>query len=148
MRDKILYIDMDGVIVDFNSGISKLSDQELNQFINRYDEVPHIFSKMDPLPNAIEAVNKLIDQYNVFILSSSPWENRTALNDKLDWIKTHFGTKLRKKVIFSHNKHLNHGDFLIDDRTANGAGDFNGVHIHFSSEKFPNWDAVLKFLLK
>ena len=148
MRDKILYVDMDGVIVDFNSGISKLSDQELNQFIGKYDEVPHIFSKMDPLPNAIDSVNKLIDHYNVYILSSSPWENRTALNDKLDWIKTHFGIKLRKKVIFSHNKHLNQGDFLIDDRTANGAGDFKGIHIHFGSEEFPDWDAVLKFLLK
>jgi hypothetical protein len=26
----------------------------------------------------------------------------------------------------SHNKHLNMGDYLIDDRTANGAGQFTG----------------------
>jgi len=148
MRDKILYVDMDGVIVDFNSGISKLSQEDLDQFHGKYDEVPHIFAKMDPIPNAIDAVLKLIDHYNVYILSSSPWENRTALNDKLDWIKKYFGTKLRKKVIFSHNKHLNSGDYLIDDRVANGAGEFKGVHIHFGTPDFPNWDAVLQYLLK
>lgn len=147
MKKKILYIDMDGVIVDFNSGIAKLSMEELDRFHGNYDEAPCIFSKMDPLPNAVYAVNALMNHYDVYILSSSPWENSTALNDKLDWIKVHFGTTLRKKVIFSHNKHLNMGDYLIDDRTTNGAGDFQGKHIHFGSAEFPNWDAVLKFLL-
>ena len=30
-------------------------------------------------------------------------------------------------------------ELLIDDRTANGAAQFTGEHIHFGSEKFPNW---------
>jgi 5'-nucleotidase len=49
-------------------------------------------------------------------------------------------------VIFSHNKHLNQGDYLIDDRKANGAGDFKGMHIHFGTDEFPDWAAVLKYL--
>jgi len=36
---------------------------------------------------------------------------------------------------------------LIDDRTVNGAGEFQGVHIHFGQEKFPNWKSVLDYLL-
>ena len=47
----------------------------------------------------------------------------------------------------SHNKNLNIGDYLIDDRTANGAGQFKGEHIHFGTEQFPDWDSVLKYLL-
>ena len=35
----------------------------------------------------------------------------------------------------------------IDDRTANGAGQFKGEHIHFGSEKFPDWNSVLAYLL-
>ena len=36
---------------------------------------------------------------------------------------------------------------LIDDRTANGASDFKGEHIHFLTEKFKNWDDVLNYLI-
>lgn len=143
---KIVYVDMDGVLVDFESGIDSLTEQELKSYENRFDEVPGIFSRMKPIEGAIESFQKLTNHYNVYILSTAPWENPTALNDKLMWIKDHIGEKAKKRVIFSHNKHLNMGDYLIDDRTANGAGDFKGFHIHFGTERFPNWEAVLQFL--
>lgn len=143
---KIVYVDMDGVLVDFESGIDSLTEQELKSYENRLDEVPGIFSRMKPIEGAIESFQKLTNHYNVFILSTAPWENPTALNDKVMWIKDHIGELAKKRVIFSHNKHLNMGDYLIDDRTANGAGDFKGTHIHFGTERFPNWEAVLQFL--
>lgn len=143
---KIVYVDMDGVLVDFESGIDSLTEQELKSYENRFDEVPGIFSRMKPIKGAIESFQKLTKHYNVYILSTAPWENPTALNDKLMWIKDHIGELAKKRVIFSHNKHLNMGDYLIDDRTVNGAGDFKGTHIHFGTERFPNWEAVLQFL--
>ena len=33
---KTLYLDMDNVLVDFPSGIAKLSEQELNEYDGRY----------------------------------------------------------------------------------------------------------------
>jgi len=84
---EIVYVDMDNVLVDFDSGIKKLSIDEIKKFKGRYDEAPHIFSKMEPLENAIESYVKLCSKYDTFILSTSPWENPTALNDKLDWVK-------------------------------------------------------------
>ena len=39
------------------------------------------------------------------------------------------------------------GDILIDDRLHNGVKNFEGVHIHFGTEKFPNWDEVCAALL-
>ena len=35
---------------------------------------------------------------------------------------------------------------LIDDRTANGVEKFSGEHIHFGTEKYPDWEAVLRYL--
>ena len=35
---------------------------------------------------------------------------------------------------------------LIDDRTANGAGEFKGELIHFGSNKYPDWDTIIKYL--
>jgi 5'(3')-deoxyribonucleotidase len=137
---------MDGVLVDFQSGIKLLSDKELVLFENKFDEVPGIFSKMKPIDGALEAFEKLNKHFDVYILSTAPWENPTALNDKLAWIKQNIGDLAKKRVIFSHNKHLNMGDYLIDDRLANGAGDFKGTHIHFGTDEFPNWASVLNYL--
>ena len=48
----------------------------------------------------------------------------------------------------THHKHFNIGDYLIDDRDAhNGSDKFTGEFIHFGSEKFPDWDSVVKYLL-
>ena len=137
---------MDGVLVDFQSGINLLSDKELALFQNNFDEVPGIFSRMKPIDGALEAFEKLNKHFDVYILSTAPWENPTALNDKLAWIKQNIGDLAKKRVIFSHNKHLNMGDYLIDDRLANGAGEFKGTHIHFGTDEFPNWTSVLNYL--
>ena len=56
---KIVYIDMDGVLVDFQSGIDSLSDNEKEIYKGRYDEVPGIFSKMIPKDGALKAFEKL-----------------------------------------------------------------------------------------
>ena len=52
-----------------------------------------------------------------------------------------------KKVIITHCKNLCNGDILIDDRPKHGACEFEGVRIQFGSEKFPDWNAVLDYLL-
>ena len=52
-----------------------------------------------------------------------------------------------KRLILSQPKHLNLGDYLIDDRKVNGAVEFQGEHIHFGQEKFPDWKSVLDYLL-
>jgi 5'-nucleotidase len=51
-------------------------------------------------------------------------------------------------LILSHHKHLNVGDYLIDDRTANGAGKFGGeVDSVYGSEKFPTVKSIENYLV-
>jgi 5'(3')-deoxyribonucleotidase len=141
---------MDGVLVDFQSGIDSLSDNEKEIYEGRYDEVPGIFSKMIPKDGALKAFEKLSNSFEVYILSTAPWDNPSAWTDKLLWVKKYLGTQAHKKLILSHNKHLNAGDFLIDDRIANGADRFRGEHIHFNSEdhpQFKDWNGVLDYIL-
>ncbi len=47
----------------------------------------------------------------------------------------------------THSKDLNIGDFLVDDSTKNGAGEFKGELIQFGTDKFPDWVAVKKYLM-
>lgn len=145
---KIVYVDMDNVLVDFQSGIDQLDEATLIKYEGDLDEVPGIFGLMKPLGNSIESYIKLTKHFDVYILSTAPWENETALADKLNWVKKYLGEVAFKRLILSHHKNLNRGDYLIDDRLKNGAGEFKGKHIHFGTNKFPNWDTVVAYLVK
>ena len=144
---KIVYVGMDNVLVNFQSGIDSITEEERESFKDDLDDVPGIFSKMKPVEGAIEAYQELTRHFEVYILSTAPWNNPSAWPDKLLWVKKYLGGLAYKRLILSHNKHLNDGDFLIDDRTANAADKFKGEHIHFLSEKFKNWDDVLNYLI-
>jgi 5'-nucleotidase len=148
MKKKILYFDMDNVIVNFQSGIDRLETVDLINYEGNLDEVPGIFGLMDPIEGAIEAYHKLNEVYDCYILSTAPWKNPSAWIDKLHWVQKHLGEVAYKRLILTHNKNLNKGDYLIDDRTKNGAGEFEGEHIHFLTEQFPDWNSVLNYLIK
>ncbi len=144
---KILYVDMDNVLVDFESGISRLDNATREQYKDNYDEVPGIFSLMEPIDGAIESFNLLAEHYDTFILSTAPWNNPSAWTDKCIWVKKYLGDKAYKRLIISHRKDLNKGHYLIDDREKNGAGEFEGELLLFGSERFNDWQAVIKYLL-
>ena len=148
---KTLYIDMDNVIVDFADGIAQLDETTLERYKSKLDEVPGIFSIMKPMPGAIKAVKELCLYFDVYVLSTAPWLNPSAWEDKALWIQKYFGKDkescLYKRLIISHHKNLNKGDYIIDDRIKNGVDKFDGRHIHFGTEEFADWESVLKFLL-
>ena len=147
MNKKRIYFDMDGVLVDFESGVAKLDEATKEEYKGKLDEVPGIFSLMEPVPGATEVVRLLARNYDVFILTTSPWNNPTAASDKVEWVKKYLDDVFHKRVIITHRKDLLDGDYLIDDRGKNGTSEFKGEWIHFSSERFPDWESVLKYLL-
>lgn len=148
---KILYIDMDNVLVDFPSGIQRIDEHTRVEFDGRLDEVPGIFALMDPMPGAVEAFHTLSIHFDTYILSTAPWMNATAWSDKNMWIRKHLGeseeSPAYKRLILSHHKHLNRGDFLVDDRPHRGASEFQGEWIHFGTEDWPDWASVTPYLL-
>ena len=52
---------------------------------------------MIPIEGALESFEKINIYFDVYILSTAPWENPTALNDKLAWVKKHIGYVAKKK---------------------------------------------------
>jgi 5'(3')-deoxyribonucleotidase len=138
---------MDGVIVDFASALELQSEETLKEYEGRLDEIPGLFSQMKPMPGALEAVRRLNEKYDCYILSTAPWNNPSAWSDKVAWITEHLDDVFHKKMIITHCKHLCKGNYLIDDRDKHGASEFEGEWIHFGSERFPNWETVLEYLL-
>ena len=146
-RKKRLFFDMDGVLVDFESGLAQQDEQTLKEYEGRCDEIPGLFGLMQPMPGAIEAVHKLNEHYDCYILSTAPWNNPSAWSDKVTWITKHLDDVFHKKMVITHCKNLCKGDILIDDRGKNGTSQFEGEWIEFGSERYPDWNAVLDYLI-
>lgn len=150
----LLFIDMDGVLVDFYGAVRKRYPEFDQYERTRQREITAalsaelgFFTHLQPIPGAIQAFRKLSDIYEVYILSTPDWHGVNSWTEKRIWVEEHLGDHAFKKLILSHNKGLFSGRALVDDRLRNGVENFQGEHIHFGTEKFPDWDAVLKYLL-
>jgi len=154
MQKEILYIDMDGVIADFDKAIKSFCpDIHTGDYETSYKRVnniceanPDIFHTLPPIDGSIETVKKLFDLYDVYFLSTPMWNVPNSFTGKRIWLEAHFGKLAEKRLILTHRKDLAIGHYLVDDRTKNGAGEFTGHHIHFGTPSFPNWNVVYLFL--
>lgn len=142
---------MDGVLVDLEGeiekkytkdyidavGIGRIVDQDLN-----------IFYDAQPLQGAEEAFKELSrnPNFEVYILSTAPWDNPEAWKAKRIWVEKYLGLDGHKRLILSHRKDLLVGDYLIDDRDKNGAADFKGEHIKFGTQNYKSWTQVINYL--
>ena len=140
---------MDGVVSDFDKGKENSPLKYTSPYKGRPDKIPNIYKDLEPVKGAIRAVNKILNNNNfeTFFLSTPPWDNPDGWKHKRLWIEKYFGKAARHKLILSSRKDLSIGDYLIDDRLRNGAGKFKGEHIHFATDKFPDWDTVLNYLM-
>lgn len=151
---KRIFFDMDNVLVDFHSGLDQVSEEVKAKYADdgtgkpHYDDIPGLFGLMKPMPGAIEAARELEKHYEVYILSTAPWNNPSAWADKVAWVTKYLDDVFHKKLFLSHRKDLCKGDYLIDDRGDHGANVFDGEWIEFGSSRFPNWKSVLNYLLQ
>lgn len=137
---KIVYIDLDNTMADYVRAA-----KEMNISLEDAKHIKGFFRNLKPMPGAIESYNKLSEHFDVYILSTGPWSNPNSFVEKVEWVKEYLPNAY-KNVIFSHHKDLNRGDYLIDDSTKNGAGNFTGEHIQIHSNKFPTWNDVMTYI--
>ena len=130
MEKPILYIDMDGVVVDFPEVEEEIPAVICEKciewcFVNQkhHSDFPGLFSHLLAKDGAIEAILTLMQKYSIFLLSSAPWDNISSWSDKRIWVERHLPMLGRKCLILSHRKDLHRGRFLIDDRDTM-------VHLH------------------
>ena len=144
---KRVFVDMDNVLVDFQSGLDLQTDDMKRAYEGRLDEIPGLFAEMKPMPGAIEAMHTLQEHFDLYILSTAPWKNPSAWSDKVKWVTRYLDDVFHKRMVITHCKNLCRGDYLIDDRGKNGTSEFEGEWIQFGNDKFPDWQSVVRYLL-
>lgn len=145
---KRVFVDMDNVLVDFESGLDLQPEDIKKEYAGRLDEIPGLFAEMKPMPGAIKAMHTLQGHFDLYILSTAPWKNPSAWSDKVKWVTRYLDDVFHKRMVITHCKNLCKGDYLIDDRGKNGMSEFEGEWIQFGNDEFPDWESVVQYLTK
>lgn len=142
---EILYVDMDGVMCDIESGFRTAKQRNPDE--KRPQKHESFFLNLPEIDGAIAAVEELRTLFDVYVLSAPSTRNPHSYSEKRIWIERHFGYEFTKKLILSPNKGLLKGQYLIDDfATGKGQDHFEGELILFGSDRFPSWETVLEYL--
>ncbi|QBO37109.1 hypothetical protein EQG49_11910 [Periweissella cryptocerci] len=151
-----LFLDMDNVLVDTLSILNTADPTNFN--VAKPDQIPGIFRSLPPVPDAISAVNQLAEHFDLYILSTAPWQNPSAWSDKILWLTQYFGAAedsvFYKKVVMTHDKSLAkaNGGILIDDRPYHGASGWDDAAlgtawVQYGFDAQLTWSSTLVQLL-
>jgi len=82
MKKEIIYIDLDGVVVDYYGAANGLTYEETH--------AKGFFENLKPLENSIEAVKTLMKRFDVYFASTAPWTNVYSWMEKRMWLERYF----------------------------------------------------------
>jgi 5'(3')-deoxyribonucleotidase len=152
MKHYTWYIDMDDTICDF-SGQAYLDLLEEPNI--KYPQSQHgFFTKLKPLPNAIESLKELVEMgEDVWILTRPSINNPLCYTDKFLWIRDHLGIEFANRLILCTDKGRvgTEDDYLIDDFDWANPKDerltpWKGTQLLFGEGKYHNWIETMKYI--
>lgn len=135
-----VFIDMDGVIVDFEGYANGRPGEEVKK-------LPLAYLEMKPIEGALAAVRSLIGMgYNVWLATKPPTGVAHAYSAKAQWVFDHL-PELKRKLIITPDKGLlgDCHDYLIDDRCHKAnCNEFRGTLLRFDAQQ--RWPELLALL--
>ena len=123
MKKLRIFIDMDGVISDF--------DKAKRAYMKNRPDLHVDYRYLDLIEGAEEAVKYLHEHHEVFIASTPPWTRIQVWADKRAGLEENF-PYLKRRLILTHRKDLLIGDILIDYSHYRGQPDFKGLWFWFN----------------
>lgn len=116
-----IYVDMDGVLADFDSHHNKVFGLPSCKLIDNVDwikvrAIPYFYRDIPPMPDMGELWNYVLP-YKPIVLTGIPSSVEEAADNKKEWAKIHLGKDVKVICCKSSEKcfHAKEGDVLIDD---------------------------------
>ena len=137
-HNKIFLVDLDGVIADFSLGVVNEYNKiytppfTLEQAENIYgisDKEPYksivgqpeFFANLPIMSNTLKGLEYLAKCSKAIYFCTKPkLENPYCELGKKEWVQKHLGPDWVRKIIFTKDKTLIRGDYLIDDKEQKG----------------------------
>lgn len=159
-KRRTIYIDMDGVVADFNLFVSELLGRQIGWGIHdltseEWDilaNVPNLYRKLPLIEESVKMVGlckSFSSRVNVEFLTAIPRQSTmpSAKQDKIDWITEYFPFTPVNFGPFSKDKQnwARPGDILIDDKLSNIEewGVAGGIPVYH----FGNYENTMKLIL-
>lgn len=131
---KLILVDMDGVLADWEteyvdthrrlfpdlhvSDVGTRTDFRTTEdsAVDVWADVG-LFRRMRPYAGIREAFAEIENELGaeIRICSSPAYKNKSCLRDKTDWLTEHLGEQYARSAVFTKDKTLVMGDYLIDD---------------------------------
>lgn len=143
MKKPIAYVDMDETMFQYKKAYyEKYSPHDIYP-----QSKVDFFRNLEPIPGAINGINKLSEFYNVYILTSPSIHNPLCYMEKRLSVEYHLGFEWCKKLIINPDKSLMKPGLLIDDLDWISRG-FDGPQILFGSTECPNWEIAVNMAIE
>jgi 5'(3')-deoxyribonucleotidase len=165
-------VDMDGVLADTETHFIQYYERESGQKVDRkillgvpesqgfpdktavwrYVHTPGFFRTLPLIPGGVEAIQTLMKDFDVFIVSAA-MEFLLSLYEKKQWLEEHFPFVSWKNIVFCGDKSIIKTNYLIDDHLKN-LDFFSGIPLLFTAShnvyvnhhhRLNNWDEILKY---
>ena len=90
-----------------------------------------------PRSSAQKTIRQLLERYQLYFVAAAPADSRHYA-DTLQWLYEHINVPAWGHTVFTNQKPLLYGDYLIDVEKTEGMA----ALIHFGSDTFKTWDDI------
>lgn len=142
MSKPVLLLDMDGIIADFNLYSlqtynrihgTKYDETNVEKYIGDHEVIdptidakalrkpyrdPGSFINLPVIPGSQAAVAKLLNFFDIYVVTTQYYGNPTCVHEKHVWLQRHFPA-IADQGIYTKHKPQVRGDILVDDRPTN-----------------------------
>lgn len=141
MKQPIILVDLDDIVVDLRGpwvqwinesfnlqltgehltdwSIEKCVPESVGKEVYNFLNLQGIFSCLEPMPGAVEALTYLHEMGYDIVIASAPARDAYTAAQKLLWIAEWIPWMSRRDVLLGHRKELIKADVFIDDSPAN-----------------------------
>ena len=98
-----------------------------------------------PLSSSQKAFRQLIEDYAVYIVAPAITNQPQLMEEVMAWTAEYINVPAYDHVVFTNQRNLLYGDYLIDPSELDGAANFMGTRIPFGNSTFKTWEEVIGF---